>query len=167
MSIFRPNLGRSHRLKPGIEGLVGRVCPVKCIPLGNGVFCFPEGPPTPPRTGGAAFRSGSTLVVVTNHPGANHGTIQDDGAGSVAVAWNGHRPPTFHGVTGIVLDGKGRKNTFDFTLTGNVTEPHAVDVVLHSKQSTFDKNLGNFSNSGEVAFDVIHEPPPASLARGL
>jgi hypothetical protein len=167
MSIFRPDPVRSNRFVPRGERLEGRVVPVRCVPIGNGVFCFPEGPPTPPRTGGAAFFSGSTLVVVTNHPGANQGTIQDDGAGNVTVEWNGHTPPTFHGVTGIVLDGKGRQNTFGFTLTGNVTTPQPVDVVQHGKHDTFDKSLGNFNTNGQLTFDVIKEPPPASLATGL
>jgi hypothetical protein len=85
MSIFRPDLSRSSRFVPRGERLEGRIVPVRCIPVGGSVFCFPEGPPTPPRTGGAAFLSGSTLIVVTNHPGVNEGTIQDDGAGNVTV----------------------------------------------------------------------------------
>src|SRR5207253_2356206 len=68
------------------------------------IFLIPHGPPTPPRTGGAAaLVSPGVLLVVVNKPGnfANETTIQDDGAGNVTVEWNGHNPPTFHGVTRI------------------------------------------------------------------
>jgi hypothetical protein len=166
MSIFRPNPSRSNRFVPGVEHLEDRRVPVRCVPIGNGVFCFPEGPRTPPRTGGAAFLSGSVLIVVTNHPGSNEATVQDDGAGDVTVEWNGHTPPTFHGVTRIVLDGKGRKNAFNFTLTGNVTVAHELDVLLHGTDSTFTPNLGNFNANGLLTIQTQTAPPPAHLATG-
>ena len=165
MSIFRPNPNRSNRALPRVEALEDRCVPVRCVPIGSSVFCFPEGTATPPRTGGAAFLSGSVLIVVTNHPGANQAVIQDDGAGNVTVEWNGHTPPTFHGVTQIVLDGKGRKNTFTFNLTGNVTVPHEVDVLLHGTSSSFTPNLGGFSTSG-LTFQIQSAPAPANLAKG-
>jgi hypothetical protein len=165
MSIFRPKPGQSNRFVPGVECLEDRVVPVRCVPIGNGVFCFPEGEPTPPRTGGAAFLSGSTLIVVTNHPGSNQGTIKDDGAGDVTVEWNGHTPPTFHGVSRIVLDGKGHSNSFTYILTADVTKPHEVDALLHGNHSIFKKELGSFSTHGLV-FQTQVDPPPASLATG-
>jgi hypothetical protein len=166
MRIFRPRQDRSHRFVPRSERLEGRIAPVRCVPIGNGVFCFPEGPPTPPRTGGAAFLSGSTLIVVTNHPGSNQGAIQDDGAGNVTVEWNGHAPPTFHGVTQIILDGKGRRNTFNINLTGNVTVPHDVTVVQHGHHNTLNKDLGNFNTNG-LTIETLKEPPSTNLAKGF
>jgi hypothetical protein len=165
MSIFRPRQGQRNRFAPRVEHLEDRLTPVRCVPIGASVFCFPEGPPTPPRTGGAAFLSGSVLIVITNHPGANQGVIQDDGAGNVTVEWNGHTPPTFHGVTRIVLDGKGRSNTFDFSLTGNVTKPQEVDLLLHGTHSSFSENLGGF-DAGGLTFDSSTAPAPANLAKG-
>jgi hypothetical protein len=165
MSLFRPNQGRRNRFVPRVEPLEGRLTPVRCVPIGNGVFCFPEGPPTPPRTGGAAFLSGSVLIVVTNHKGANEATIQDDGGGNVTVEWNGHTPPTFHGVTRIVLDGRGRKNVFNFRLTGNVTVPHEVDALLDGTNSSFIQDLGGFQSTG-LTFQTQTAPAPHNLAKG-
>jgi hypothetical protein len=165
MSIFRPKSGRSHRFAPSAEPLEDRLDLVRCVPIGSSVFCFPEGEPTPPRTGGAAFLSGSVLIVVTNHPGSNQAVIVDDGAGDVTVEWNGHTPPTFHGVTRIVLDGKGRQNTFLYGLTGNVTVPHEVDFILHGTHSTFIANPEGFSTTG-LTFAATVLPPPRNLATG-
>jgi hypothetical protein len=152
---------------PRAERLEDRIAPVRCIPTASGgVFCFPEGLPTPPRIGGAALLAGSALLVITNHPGSNQGTIQDDGAGNVTVEWNGHTPPTFHGVTRIVLDGKGRSNVFTYALMGSVTVPHEVDVVLHGHHSRFNKDLGNFNTNG-LTFQVLKEPRSTNLAKGF
>jgi hypothetical protein len=71
MGIFHPSGDRKNRFVPRVEPLEDRLTPVRCVPIGSSMFCVPEGPPTPPRTGGAAFLSGSVLIVVTNHPGAN------------------------------------------------------------------------------------------------
>ena len=158
MSIFRPNPNGRNRVVPRLEALEDRrLCTI---------FTIPHGPPTPLRTGGAAALVGSVLLVVTNHPGANQAVISDDGAGDVTVEWNGHTPPTFHGVTRIVLDGKGRQNSFVYNLTGNVTVPHEVDVLLHGTNSTFVQNLGGFSSSG-LTFKIESAPAPANLAKGL
>jgi hypothetical protein len=165
MSIFRPKQDRGNGFVPRGECVEGRVVPVRCVPTGNGIVCFPEGPPTPPRTGGAAFLSGSTLIVITDHPGTNQAAIEDDRAGNVTVEWNGHSPPTFRNVNLIVLDGKGRENNFDFTLTGNVTLPHTVDFFLHGKHSTVSKDLGNFNSNG-LLFQTAKLGPPANLAKG-
>jgi hypothetical protein len=166
MSIFRPNPRGSNRVRPRVERLEDRLTPTRVICFGNPPFCVPKPPPTPPRTGGAAFQSGSILVVITNHPGANQAVIQDDGGGNVTVEWNGHTPPTFHGVTQIALDGKGRRNSFTYILTGNVTVPHEVDLLLHGTKSTFTKNLGGFSTTG-LTFQTTHAPPSHNLAKGL
>jgi hypothetical protein len=157
MSIFRPTQDRNNRFTPRLEALEDRrLCTI---------FIIPHGPPTPPRTGGAAALVGSVLLVVTNKPGANQAVIQDDGAGDVTVEWNGHTPPTFHGVTRIVLDGRGRRNDFTYTLTGNVTLAHEVDVRLDGTNSTFIPNLGAFQTNG-LTFKLETGPAPANLAKG-
>jgi hypothetical protein len=142
---------------------------VRCVPIGNGVFCFPEGPRTPPRTGGAAALVGpGMLLVVTNKPGnfPNEATIQDDGTGNVTVEWNGHTPPTFHGVTQIFVEGRGRRNTVHFDLTGDVTVPQAVVVSLDGTNSNFTENLGTFKTSGMLTFGLVTAPAPRNLAKG-
>jgi hypothetical protein len=91
--------------------------------------------------------------------------IRDDGAGDITAEWNGHTPPTFHGVSQIVLDGKGRANTFTYLLTGNVTSPHQVDVLLHGTNSSFQPNLGGFQTNG-LTIQIESAPAPANLAKG-
>ena len=111
-------------------------------------FQIPHGPPTPLRTGGAAaLVSPGVLLVVINKPGnfPNETTIQDDGAGNVTVEWNGHNPPTFHGVSRIIVDARGKTNTVTFTLTGNVTVAQEVDVQLDGTNSDLIPNLGAFN----------------------
>jgi hypothetical protein len=125
------------------------------------VFTIPHGPPTPLRTGGAATLIGSTLLVVTNKPGANSAVITDNGAGEVKVEWNGHKPPTFHHVQRIVLDGRGGANTFTYILDGNVIVPHQVDVRLDGNHSSFVKELHGQTN-GELTFQTEHGPLPAN-----
>jgi hypothetical protein len=179
MSIFRPNSARQNRIVPRLEALEDRrLCTAffshlprtahRTSPAGvlaATLFTIPHLPPTPARTGGAAALEGSVLVVVTNHPGANQAVIQDDGAGNVTVEWNGHTPPTFHGVSRIVLDGKGRTNAFQYVLTGNVTAPDEVDVLLHGSNSTFVSNLGGHQANG-LTFKTETAPAPANLAKG-
>jgi hypothetical protein len=91
--------------------------------------------------------------------------IKDDGGGNVTVEWNGHTPPTFHGVTRIVLDGRGRSNFFNFIPTGNVTKPHEVDVRLDGTNSSFVQNLGGFQTDG-LTFQIETAPAPHNLAKG-
>jgi hypothetical protein len=132
------------------------------------IFVIPHGPPTPPRTGGAAALVGSVLLVVTNKPGnfPNETTIQDDGAGNVTVEWNGHTPPTFHGVSQIVLDGRGSTNSVAFILTGNVTRAQEVDVQLDGTHSFLTQNLGTFNANGLLTFQTQTAPAPRNLAKG-
>jgi len=130
---------------------------------------IPHGPPTPPRTGGAAaIVSPGVLLVVVNKPGnfANETTIQDDGTGNVTVEWNGHTPPTFHGVSRIVVDARGKTNTVTFTLTGNVTVAQEVDVRLDGTNSALSPNLGAFNPNGMLTFQVETAPAPRNLAKG-
>jgi hypothetical protein len=155
MGIFRPNPNRTNRIVPRVEALEARRLCTFFIPSLT----------TPKRTGGAAALVGSVLVVVTNKPGANEATIQDDGGGNVTVEWNGHTPPTFHGVTRIVLDGRGHKNVFNFRLTGNVTVPHEVDVRLDGTNSNVIEDLGGFLSSG-LTFQAQTGPAPHNLAKG-
>jgi hypothetical protein len=158
MSIFRPNPTRNNRVVPRVEALEDRrLCTI---------FIVPHGPPTPARTGGAAALVGSVLLVVTNRPGANEATIQDDGAGNVTVEWNGHTPPTFHGVTQIIVDARGRMNTVTFNLTGSVTKAQEVDVRLDGTNSFFTPNLGAFNANGLLTFQIQTAPAPKNLAKG-
>ena len=130
-------------------------------------FLIPHGPPTSPRDGGAAALVGSgILLVVTNKPGANEATIQDDGAGNVTVEWNGQTPPTFHGVTQIVVDARGKANSVNFTLTGNVTAAQVVDVQLDGTNSDLIQNLGAFNTSGLLTLQTQTAPAPRNLAKG-
>jgi len=130
-------------------------------------FTIPHGPPTSPRIGGAAALVGSVLLVVVNKPGnfLNETTIQDDGAGNVTVEWNGHNPPTFHGVSRIVIDARGRSNVVNYTLTGNVTVPHEVDVRLDGTNSNFTQTLTGHTN-GELLFQLQTAPPPDEPGEG-
>jgi hypothetical protein len=131
------------------------------------VFNRPKRPPTPPQEGGAAALVGpGVLLVVTNHPGANEATIQDDGRGNVTVEWNGHTPPTFHGVTQIILDGRGKTNSFTFILTGNVTMAQELDVQPDGTHSFLTQSLGTFNANGLLTFQTQTAPVPRNLAKG-
>jgi len=92
-------------------------------------------------------------------------TIQDDGAGNVTVEWNGHNPPTFHGVTRVVVDARGKSNSINFTLTGDVTMPQEVDVRLDGTNSFLSSSLGGFQTNG-LAFQIQTAPTPRNLAKG-
>jgi hypothetical protein len=111
---------------------------------------------------------GSVLLAVVNKPGNFLSTIsvQDDGAGDVTVEWNSHTPPTFHNVSRIVLDGRGRSNLVSFALTGNVTLAHEVDVRLDGTNSGFIQNLGGLQTNGMSGFEVETAPAPRNLAKG-
>jgi hypothetical protein len=138
---------------------------VKCV---GGVFCVPEGPLTPPRTGGAAaLVSPGVLLVVTNKPRiTNTITIQDDGGGDVTVEWNGHTPPTFHGVSQIFVDARARANAVVFSLTDNAVVAQQVDVQLDGTESTFTENLGSFQTNGNLTFQFQTAPTPKNPAKG-
>jgi len=131
-------------------------------------FVIPHGPPTPPRTGGAAaLVSPGILLVVINKPvPTNETTIEDDGAGNVTVEWNGHNPPTFHGVSRIIVDARGKTNTVTFSLTGNVTVAQEVDVRLDGTHSSFMPNLGAFKPNGLLTFQIETAPVPRNPATG-
>ena len=131
-------------------------------------FDIPHGPPTSPLVGGGAALVGSVLLVVTNKLGnfANEATIQDDGAGNVIVEWNGHTPPTFHGVTRVVVDARGKSNSINFTLKGDVTTPQEVDLRLDGTNSFLSTNLGSFKTNGMLAFQIQTAPTPRNLAKG-
>ena len=131
------------------------------------LFIIPHGPPTPLRTGGAAALVGpGVLLVVTNKPGSNDAVIQDDGAGNITVEWNGHTPPTFHGVTRIIVDARGKMNTVIFDLTGSVTKAQEVDVQLDGTSSSYVPNLGAFNANGLLTFQIQTAPAPKNLAKG-
>jgi len=108
------------------------------------------------------------LLVVINKPGnfPNETTIQDDGAGDVTVEWNGHNPPTFHGVSRIVVDARGKTNTVTFNLTGNVTVAQEVDVRLDGTNSSFAPSLGAFNPNGLLTFQIETAPLPRNPATG-
>jgi hypothetical protein len=154
----RALLSGARALHPSPE--VGRAHP--------DTFIIPHGPPTPLRTGGAAALVGSVLLVVVNKPGnfPNETTIQDDGAGNVTVEWNGHTPPTFHGVTQIIVDARGKMNTVTFNLTGSVTKAQEVEVQLDGTKSFFSPNLGAFNANGLLTFQIQTAPAPKNLAKG-
>jgi hypothetical protein len=157
MSVFHPTGTHRNRFHPQLEPLEDRrLC---------AFFTIPHGPPTPARTGGAAALVGSVLLVVTNRPGFNQARVLDDGAGNVTVEWNGHTPPTFHGVTRIVLDGRGRRNAVNYILTGNVTKAHEVDVRLDGTHSAFTPNVAGFQTNG-LTFQIETAPAPHNLAKG-
>jgi hypothetical protein len=133
------------------------------------IFIIPHGPPTPVRTGGAAALVGpGILLVVTNKPGnfPNEATIQDDGGGNVTVEWNGHTPPTFHGISQIFIDARGKTNTVHFELTGNVTVPQEVDIQLDGTNSNLFSDLRNFNANGLLKFQLQTAPKPKNLAKG-
>ena len=160
-------IGPAHQETMSIIGVVPPM--VRCVPIGSSVFCFPAGTATPPRTGGAAALVGpGILLVVTNKPGnfPNETTIQDDGAGNVTVEWNGHTPPAFHGVTQIFVEGRGRRNTVQFDLTGDVTVPQVLVVSLDGTHSNFVENLGTFKTNGMLTLGLATFPAPRSLAKG-
>jgi hypothetical protein len=169
-----PELGRAHQatlIEPRTSAMREEpVAMVKCIPTASGgVFCVPGGLATPPRTGGAAaLVSPGVLLVVTNKPGnfPNEATIQDDGGGNVTVEWNGHKPPTFHAISQIVVDARGKMNTVTFNLTGNVTNAQEFDVQLDGTNSSFVPNLGAFNASGLVKIHLDTAPAPKNLAKG-
>jgi hypothetical protein len=132
-------------------------------------FTIPRGTPTPPRTGGAAaLVSPGVLLVVTNKPGnfLNNAVIQDDGAGNVTVEWNGHTPPTFHGVSEIFVDSRGKTGSVSFELTGNVTVAQTVDVQLDGTNSGASYQLGGFQTNGLLTFQLQTAPTPRNLAKG-
>jgi hypothetical protein len=169
MNIFRSNRPRSNRSRLELEHLENRVVPavlppvlpVRCVPLGNGVFCSPGAMVSPTlasssvlRTGGAAFQEGSVLHVDLSKPVGNEATLSDDGRGDVTVEWNGHTPPTFHGVRDIEIDSLGQHDTIWYNLTGNVTVAHEeIDVRLADLSSKFIPKLGAFQTK-DLTFHV-------------
>src|SRR5262249_25237278 len=150
----RALLSGAHALHPNLE--VGGAHP-------DTIFLIPKGRPTLPRTGGAAaLVSPGVLLVVVNKPRnlPNETTIQDDGAGNVTVESNGHNPPTFHGVTQIFVDARGKTNTVHFNLTGTVTMAQVVDVQLDGTNSNLIQNLGTFNANGMLMFQLQTAPRP-------
>ncbi len=110
--------------------------------------------PTVFRTSGAAFLEGSVLHVALSLPTGNEATLSDDGHGDVTVEWNGHTPPTFHGVREIVIDSLGQHDSIKYNLTGNVADRHEEVVVrLASRSSQFLTDLSAFRTKG-LDFDV-------------
>jgi hypothetical protein len=172
MNVFRTARERSNRFRPQIESLEDRQLLSQVL--------IPHGPPRTAgasflqgsalvsqvaRTGGAAFLVGSVLHVDLSLPGANEATLKDDGHGDITVEWNGHTPPTFHGVTNIDIDSFGHRDTINYRLTGNVTKPHEVDVRLTSRNSVFTPNLTGFQSNG-LTFHVQTAPAPVSPGSG-
>jgi hypothetical protein len=157
MNLSRRTNARSNRFRPQIEALENRLVPVRCAPLGNGVFCMPEVSPHTDsaaaqvgsvllphqssvlRTGGAAFQEGSVLHVVLSQQADNEATFTDDGRGDISVEWNGHTPPTFHGVSQVVIDSLGQQDVIRYNcVAGAGAHPHEeVEVRLASSSSRF------------------------------
>jgi hypothetical protein len=172
MNLFRTTTARSSRSLLQLEPLEDRqllsqaflpqATPLRTSPTGflTGSLLLSE-VQNLPRTGGAAFMQGSVLVLGLKQPVANEATITDDGRGDVTVEWNGHTPPTFHGVTQVLIDSLGQRDTIKYNLTGNVVlgREH-VDVLLAGNASSFVTNVGSFRTQG-LTFDV--ETPTVQL----
>ncbi len=88
-----------------------------------------------PRTGGAAVQVGSTLEIAVASPiipgfGLGSTLILDEGAGNVAVEWNGTPPHFFSGVDTITLNGGAPGNVALFLSLAPRTSPQQVAVQM-------------------------------------
>ncbi len=88
-----------------------------------------------PRTGGAAVQVGSTLEVAVASPlipgfGLASTMIVQDGAGNVAVEWNGTPPHFFSGIDTITLNGGAPGNVALFLSLAPRTSPQQVAVQM-------------------------------------
>jgi hypothetical protein len=159
MHLNRKTCDQNNRFLPQIEALEDRqLLSTVFIPHGlqrtsgsgtlmGSVLLSHE--PSVLRTGGAAFLEGSVLHVDLSLPSANQAEIQADGRGDVTVEWNGHTPPTFHGVSAIVVETFGESSSINFTLTSKGTRTQEVDLHL-AGNDTVTLNLRGFQAGGPV-----------------
>jgi len=131
---------RRNNLKPCLEVLEDR-----CLPT---IFIIPHGPPTPLRTGGAAFQTGSLLTVDLRNkfqqPGLITVDIVDDGKGDIQVSWDGGPVHSFTGISQIVVNSKAtitEQATLD--LTGPLTVPLDVQLNLSGLQNVVTEHVGD------------------------
>jgi hypothetical protein len=122
---------------PHLEPVEDRIAPVLFVPIdGSGLF-FPEAPLTPPRTGGAAIQVGSSLAVRTA-PMALEGPlslfgstlIMQDGAGNVAVSWDGQPVHFFSGVNTIDLYASAPINLYALTAQGLLQQAEQINLIF-------------------------------------
>jgi hypothetical protein len=101
-----------------------------------------------PRTGGAAFQTGSLLTVdlrnKVGQPGLDTATIVDDGKGDIQVSWDGGPVHSFTGVSQIVLNtARTVTEQVDFRLTAPLTAPLDVQLNLNGINNTVTEQVGN------------------------
>jgi hypothetical protein len=131
-----------------IEVLEGRVVPsaLAISPIGSSdSYLHSE---TPPRTGGAAFQTGSLLTVdlrnKVGQPGLDTLTIIDDGKGEIRVSWDGGPVHSFTGISQIVFNStQTQTEKVAFELTGPLTKPLDVQLNLNGKDNIVTEQVGN------------------------
>ena len=132
---------RRNSFVPRLEALEGRVVPSHMLP----------------RTGGAAFQTGSLLTVdLQNKPRHNAVMIVDDGKGDIQVSWDGGPVHSFSGISQLVVNSK-RIDSEDvtFELSGPLATPLNVQLNLNGKNNTVTEQVGNngVAPSG-LTFDI-------------
>jgi hypothetical protein len=165
VNLSRKTNASSDRFLPQVEALEDRqLLSVASIPhVGprttgtsflEGSVLLPHGPSVL-RTGGAAFQEGSVLHLVLSQQADNEATLTDDGRGDITVEWNGHTPPTFHGVHEVVIDSLGQHDVIRYNcVAGAGTHAHEeVEVRLASSSSKFIPNPGALWSKG-MDFDI-------------
>ncbi|HEV3261330.1 MAG TPA: hypothetical protein VG013_31045 [Gemmataceae bacterium] len=140
---------RRNNFLPRLEALEDRVVP--------SVFSVH----TPPRTGGAAFQTGSLLTVdlrnKVDQPGLNTVTIIDDGKGDIQVSWDGGPVHSFTGVSQIVVNSaRTITEQVGFELTGPLAAPLNVQLNLNGINNVVTEQVGNNGvlPSG-LTFDIV------------
>ena len=103
---------------------------------------------TPPRTGGAAFQTGSVLTVdlrnKVGQPGLDTLSIVDDGKGDIQVSWDGGPVHSFSGVSQVVFNSATTQTEqVSFQLTGPLTAPLDVQLNLNGKDNIVSEQVGN------------------------
>jgi hypothetical protein len=103
---------------------------------------------TPPRTGGAAFQTGSLLTVdlrnKVGQPGLDTLNIIDDGKGDIQVTWDGGPVHSFTGVNQIVFNSAvTQTEQVTFQLSGPLATPLDVHLNLNGKDNIVTEQVGN------------------------
>jgi hypothetical protein len=149
--------GPTRQFVPDVNPLEDRCLLSETIrfPDGNS-FIFPT--VSLPRTGGVAVQTGALLsIAVAAQPASSTLHITDDGAGNVTAEWDGGPVHRFHGVKAILADVEGRQSeTVDIRLTGPLTKPLDLAVILHGKMNAITAELsGHGPNLPVLLYDVV------------
>jgi hypothetical protein len=130
-----------------IEVLEGRVVPgaltISSVGIADSYIHHIE-----PRTGGAAFQTGSLLTVdlrnKVGQPAHDTATIIDDGNGGIQVSWDGGPVHAFTGISQIVFNSaETQTEQVTFELAGPLAAPLDVQLNVNGKDNIVTEQVGN------------------------